>query len=80
MKGYSVDPQSDLVKEQFVTIYAPRKQRERFPENCVTIADSEEDALSKEDHDQKIYAAKALGPCRSSEGTSLFYLIHWLEK
>ena len=80
MKGYSVDPQTDLVQEQFATIYTPRKQRKRFPENCVTVVATEEEALSLEDKNQSVFTAKVLGPCRSSEGISLYYLIHWLEK
>jgi len=79
MKGYSIDPQTNLVQEQFATIYAPRKQRKRFPENCVTVADSEKDAITKMDKSKNILAAKVLGPCRSSEGISLYYLIQWLE-
>jgi len=78
MKGYSVDIHSDKVKEEFVTIYAPRRQRDRFPENCVTIMASETAALAAEDATKKIFAAKALGPCRSSEGLHLFYLVKWL--
>jgi len=79
MKGYSVDPQTNLVQEQFATIYAPRKQRKRFPENCVTVTETEAEALAMMDRGQDILAAKVLGPCRSSEGISLYYLIEWLE-
>jgi hypothetical protein len=78
MKGYSVDLQTDLVKEQFATIYAPRKQRNRFPENCVSIVLSEAEALAQEDKSKHILAAKVLGPARSSEGINLYYLVHWL--
>ena len=78
MKGYSVDSQSDLVHEQYATIYAPRKQRDRFPENCVTIVESEQAAIELQDINQNILAAKVLGPCRSSEGSNLFYFVRWL--
>jgi len=80
MKGYSVDSQSSLVQEQFATIYAPRKQRDRFPENCVSIVESEQAAIDLQDISRNILAAKVLGPCRSSEGINLFYLVHWLDK
>ena len=78
MKGYSVDLHSDIVKEQFAAIYAPRRKRDRFPENCVTVFACEADAVTAENAEQKIYAAKVLGPCRSSEGLNIFYLVHWI--
>lgn len=78
MKGIYYDSESKVVNERFAVIYAPRKQRQRFPENCVTVMDNEQEAKDAADHANKLYAAKVLGPSRSSEGLRLFYLVHWL--
>jgi len=78
MKGYYVDPDTSLVQEQFAVVFAPRRQRERFPEGCVEVMSTEEQALDSADPDKKRYAAVVLGPARSSEGLSLYYLVKWL--
>ena len=80
MKGYKLDTQTSNVNEHFATIYSPRRARTRFPENCVTIFDSEENALDNANEENKIFAARVLGPCRSSEGFNVFYLVDWLSK
>lgn len=79
MKGYFVDEQADIVQECHAIIYAPRKQRTRFPENVVSIVDSEEEAKNNAENEKKYYAAKVIGPCRSSEGFNIFYLVSWLD-
>ncbi|MES9869083.1 MAG: hypothetical protein ABW089_10925 [Sedimenticola sp.] len=78
MAKIMVDPESDLVEKQFAVIYAPRKGRERFPENVVTVQASREAAIEAADADRKTYAALVYGPCRSSEGFRLYYLVEWL--
>lgn len=78
MQGYTVDPQSELVEKQFALIYAPRRHRDRFPENCVQIMQTEQEAIDGEDESQKKYAAIVIGPARSSEGFRLYYLVQWL--
>jgi hypothetical protein len=72
------DAQTNLVKEQYAVIYTPRKTRGRFPENCVTVCESEAAAIEAADRDKNLYAAKVIGPSRSSEGFMLYYLAHWL--
>lgn len=79
MKGYVLDPETSVVKEHFAVIYAPRRHRDRFPENCVEIAESEAEARRLADISNKRYAAKVIGPARSSEGLRLFYLVDWLD-
>ncbi len=79
MKGYFLDPETSIVKEHFAVIYAPRRNRDRFPENCVDIVASETEALRLADIDNKRYAARVIGPARSSEGLRLFYLVDWLD-
>jgi len=79
MSRIPIDPDSDVVEEHFAVVYAPRRHRDRFPENCVDIVDSEELARSRANPDKKSYAAKVVGPSRSSEGFRLFYLEQWLD-
>ena len=79
MQGYYLDPDSDVVKECFATVYAPRRQRDRFPENCVQLMESEEAAMQAADPDNKRYPARVVGPARSSEGLRVYYLVAWLE-
>ena len=78
MANFHVDPDTDLVERQFAVVYAPGKQRKRFPENVVSVKESREEAMSASDPDRKLYAAVLYGPCRSSEGFRLFHLIEWL--
>jgi hypothetical protein len=74
------DDQSNLVKEYNAVIYAPGKGRDRFPENCVTLHQSAESALQVADAEKNLFAAKVVGPSRSSEGFMLFYLVGWLNE
>jgi len=59
-------------------VYAPRRGRNRFPENCVEIMPDEHEALQASRPDKKYYAARVMGPSRSSEGLRLYYLVDWL--
>ncbi|MCK4743986.1 MAG: hypothetical protein KAT25_09220 [Sulfuriflexus sp.] len=79
MSRIPIDPESDVVEEHYAVIYAPRRHRDRFPENCVEVVASEELARTKADPAKKLYAAKVVGPSRSSEGLRLFYLEQWLD-
>lgn len=72
------DPVGGLVKEQFALIYTPRRQRNRFPDNCVQVVDSEQAARDGADPDKNLHPAKVIGPSRSSEGLMLYYLVAWL--
>jgi len=72
------DDQSNLVQEHYAVIYAPGKSRNRFPENCVTIYADRQEAVAAADEEQNLYAAKVIGPSRSSEGLMLYYLGQWL--
>lgn len=79
MSRIPIDPDSDVVEEHFAIIYAPRRHRDRFPENCVEIVDTEQTARDKAALRDKSYAAKVVGPSRSSEGFRLYYLEQWLD-
>ena len=79
MQGIDLDPDSDVVSEQPAVVFAPRRQRSRFAENCVQVVSSDEAARSGADPVQKLYAARVVGPSRSSEGLRLYYLVRWLD-
>jgi len=72
------DTETSVVSEQYAIVYAPRKNRKRFPQNCVTIVISAEEAIEQSQPNNHYYAAKVLGPSRSSEGLMLYYLVDWL--
>lgn len=80
VQGYCRDNETDLVKECFALIFAPKRKRDRFPENCVFVQSSESEALEKADADKNLYPAKVAGPARSSEGVRLYYLVCWLDE
>jgi len=73
------DTQSQVVATAWVVINTPRRDRKRFPENCVTLCEDEADARRQADPAAGTYAAIASGPSRSSEGVRLFYLIRWAD-
>ncbi len=79
MKGITVDSDSKVVEVRFAIVYAPRRSRGRFAENCVTIVETELDALEQANPAKKMFAAKVIGPSKSSEGQRIYYLDDWLE-
>lgn len=72
------DAQTNLVNEHYAVIYTPKKSRNRFPDNCVTVYETEIEAIEAADKEKGLFAAKVIGPSRSSEGFMLYYLAHWL--
>ncbi len=78
MSDEPLQPTAGL-KEQAALIYAPKRERQRYPENCVQVVDSDALALAGADPEKKLFAARVAGPFRSSEGFRLFYLVRWLE-
>lgn len=80
MKGIPIDTDSDVVGTHYAVVYAPRRQRGRFPVNCVELAANAGEAISRADPEHKRYPAKVIGPSRSSEGIMLYYLDFWLEQ
>jgi hypothetical protein len=77
VNGYSLDPhpRANFAKEQFAVVRIPRIKRDRVPATSVNIVEDLETAMAKSDPDNKYYAAKIVGPARSSEGTMLYYII-----
>ena len=80
MKGgvYLDEEAPQLVQQQFALVQAERGKRKRFPENCVEVVASAEEALRRADPAHNLHAAEVMGPSRSSEGIRLFYLVRWL--
>jgi hypothetical protein len=58
----------------------PKRNRKRFAANCVQIKNSAEQALDDADPQNNYYAARVMGPSKSSEGQYLYYLAEWLEE
>ena len=80
MSEHLIDPQSSLVEKRYAVIFTPRRQRTRFPENCVEIMANREQAVAQSDRDNRRFPAIVYGPARSSEGFRLYYLVEWLDE
>jgi len=79
MKGITVDGDSSVVQHKFAVIYAPKRSRGRFAESCVFICETELDAIDEENTQKHLYAAKVIGPSKSSEGQRIYYLDEWID-
>ena len=80
MKGIYLDPEAEVISEQFAVVKAGRRQRDRVPETVVEVVETLEVALSKAKPEQQLFAAKVIGPSRSSEGLRLYYIVEWFNK
>ncbi|HID48176.1 MAG TPA: hypothetical protein EYP40_00925 [Chromatiales bacterium] len=78
MRGIHFDPDAPVINEQFAVVYAPRRSRGRVPENSVRVVESEQAAREGADPDRKYFAARVVGPSRSSEGMRIYYILEWL--
>lgn len=79
MKGITVDSDSNVVQHKFAVVYAPKRSRGRFAESCVFICETELDAIEEENIEKNLYAAKVIGPSKSSEGQRIYYLDEWID-
>lgn len=79
MKGITVDGESDVVQHKFAVVYAPKRSRGRFAENCVFVVETELDAIDEANPEKHLYAAKVIGPSKSSEGQRIYYLDAWID-
>jgi len=81
MKGIYLDSETSVTAEVFAVVHVPgRRHRNRYPETSVQVLDSAESALAQAEPDKRCYAARLMGPARSSEGVKLYYLIGWLDE
>ena len=80
MRGY-VPPDSEtrVSTYQYAVVYVPRRNRKRFSKSCVEIKASQEQALADAQPEKKYFAARVIGPSKSSEGQYLYYLAEWLD-
>lgn len=79
MRGFvPPDSQTEVSSEHYAVIYVPKRSRKRFPAGCVEIMESEKAALAQCDETNKRFAARVLGPSKSSEGQMIYYLLGWL--
>ncbi len=72
------DPHTSVSTFQYAVVYVPKRNRKRFSANCVEIKDSPEQALADCNPDKSYYAARVMGPSKSSEGQYLYYLAEML--
>ena len=72
------DPETNVSEEQYAVVYVPKRSRKRFPVGCVEVVESAEAAIRSADETNKRYAARVVGPSKSSEGQYLYYLLEWL--
>ncbi|MCP3662644.1 MAG: hypothetical protein GY696_09145 [Gammaproteobacteria bacterium] len=79
MARIPADPETSVVNRCYAVVYTKKRQRNRFPENCVEVKATQDEALTAADPDQSRYPALVYGPSRSSEGFRLFYLLEWLD-
>jgi hypothetical protein len=73
-----VDPESSSLQERYVLIKTPRKNRKRYPEACVQICASSEEATAGADPQRHLHPAVVYGPSVSSESQRIYYLVRWL--
>jgi hypothetical protein len=74
------DPETGVSTPNYAVVYLPGRTRKRFPAGCVQLAASREQALAEADPAQRRFAAQVLGPSKSSEGQTLYYLLEWLDE
>jgi len=74
-----VDPESRSLGEHFALIKAPRRNRARYPEGCVTPVADEGEARDRARPAHNLHPALVYGPSRSSEGQRIYYLVRWLD-
>lgn len=72
------DPEGGVSKVQYAVVYVPKRSRKRFAANCVEIKSDIEQAQAAADAGKKKFAAKVVGPSKSSEGQLIYYLLKWL--
>ena len=79
MKGMvPPDPEGGVSKVQYAVVYVPKRNRNRFSANCVEIKTNAEEAITMADRKNNQFAAKLVGPSKSSEGQYIYYLVEWL--
>lgn len=79
MRGFvPPDPETQVSTEHYAVVYVPKRSRNRFHSGCVTLVDSAAEAVAQSNEAGKRFAAKVMGPSKSSEGQLVYYLVEWL--
>ncbi len=73
------DPETSVSEVHYAVVYVPRRSRDRFPAGCVDVMASAEAAVGRADAGRSRYAARVVGPSKSSEGQLIYYLLEWLD-
>jgi len=74
-----MDPESKSLQERFALVKTPRRNRPRYPEACVILVASEQEACAGAEPARNLHPALVYGPSKSSEGQRIYYLIRWLD-
>lgn len=72
------DPETNVSQIRYAIVYVPKRNRNRFAANCVSVKETMEEAIDTANPDKNYYAALVVGPSKSSEGQYLYYLSEWL--
>ena len=72
------DPETQVSQEHYAVVYTQRRSRKRFPHGCVEPKSTAEEARAASDESGHRYAARVVGPSKSSEGQYIYYLLEWL--
>lgn len=72
------DPETGVSQERYAVIFTPRRNRKRYPAGCVEVYPDRLQALHAADPARQRYAARVVGPSKSSEGQFIYYLLEWL--
>jgi hypothetical protein len=79
VQGYHLDPDGRVAEERFAVVYAPKRLRDRVPEGNVQVVETEAAARAAADPVKNLFPARVIGPARSSEGVSVYYIVCWLD-
>jgi len=79
MPYITLDPESGALGEHFALVKSPRRNRQRYPEGCVTLVETAESALQQADPVKNLHPALVYGPSVSSESQRIYYLVRWLD-
>ena len=77
VRGYRLDtnPKANVAAEHFAVVHLRRLKRTRCPQSDVRIVPSKAEAIEESNKQEMLYAARVMGPARSSEGFNVFYII-----
>ena len=77
-KFVPLDPDSQVSEQHWAVVYVPKRSRNRFAASCVEICVDKGAMLEKSSVAKRKFAASVIGPSKSSEGQSIYYLIRWM--